>query len=150
MPQSLSSVTLHVVFSTKHRYPLIPSRIRPELHRVMAGILHSSRSRLLSAGGMPDHQHLLVSLDRSMSVSQTLREIKSNSSHWIHRSCPRLRRFAWQGGYSAFSVSHSQIGQLKNYLEHQGQHHRTMTFKEELCALLKSHRVEFDERYLWD
>ena len=150
MSQSLSSVILHFVFSTKHRYPLISSKIRPELHRIIAGTLNSSGCRLLSAGGMPDHQHLLVSLDRSMSVSQALREIKSNSSHWIHRTFPQLRSFAWQRGYSAFSVSHSQIERLKDYLDHQEQHHRTRTFKEELCGLLRSHRVEFDERYLWD
>ena len=150
MSQSLSNLTFHFVFSTKHRRRLILPEIQPRLHQFIAGILRSKKSRLLTAGGMPDHLHLLVSLDRALCVSEALREIKSNSCRWIHQNFPNLSVFAWQKGYSAFSVSFSQVQRVKHYIEHQEAHHQKRTFKEELLWLLKSHRVEFDERYLWD
>ncbi len=150
MSQSLSSLIFHLVFSTKRRRQLISRETQPQLHQFIAGILRSNRSKLLAAGGMPDHLHLLVSLARQVSVAVAVREIKSNSSRWIHESSPKLSRFAWQNGCSAFSVSLSQLEPVKRYIENQEQHHRKRTFREELLSLLKQHRVEYDQRYLWD
>ncbi len=150
MPQSLSSLIFHLVFSTQHRKALISREIESELHKYIAGVLRSKQSRLLTAGGMPDHLHLLVSLDRQISVSEALRDIKSNSSRWIRRHFPNRSRFGWQTGYAAFSVSFSQIQPVRHYIENQKAHHQKRTFKEELVRLLKMHRVDFDERYLWD
>ena len=150
MPQSLSSLIFHFVFSTRHRRALISREIEPELHKYIAGVLRSKQGRLLTAGGMPDHLHLLASLDRQISVSEALRDIKSNSSRWIRGHFPNRSRFGWQTGYAAFSVSFSQIQPVRHYIENQKAHHQKGTFKEELVRLLKRHRVDFDERYLWD
>ncbi len=150
MPQSLSSLTFHFVFSTQHRRAQISREIQPQLYKFIAGILRSNQSRLLAAGGMPDHLHLLASLDRQISVSDALREIKANSSRWIHESFPNLSRFGWQNGYSAFSVSFSQIEPVRHYIHNQERHHQKKTFRQELLWLLKMHQVEFDQRYLWD
>ena len=150
MSQSLSSLIFHFVFSTKHRRHQIPREIQPRLHKFIAGTLRSRQSKLLAAGGMPDHLHLLASLNRQISVSDALQKIKSNSSRWIHESFPELNRFAWQNGYAAFSVSFSHIEHVKRYIQNQERHHRKRTFKEELLLLLKEHLVEFDQRYLWD
>ncbi len=150
MPQSLSSLIFHFVFSTQHRRALISREIEPELHKYIAGVLGSKRSRLLAAGGMPDHLHLLASLDRQISVSEALRDIKSNSSRWIRRKFSNRTRFGWQTGYAAFSVSFSQIQQVRYYIGNQKPHHQKRTFKEELVWLLKMHRMDFEERYLWD
>ncbi len=150
MPQSLSSLIFHFVFTTQHRRAQISREIQPQLYKFIAGILRSNQSRLLAAGGMPDHLHLLVSLDRQISVSDALREIKANSSRWIHESFPNLSRFGWQNGYSAFSVSFSQIEPVRHYIHNQERHHQKKTFREELLWLLKMHQVEFDQRYLWD
>ena len=150
MSQSLSSLIFHFVFSTKHRRQQIPREIQPRLHKFIAGTLRSRQSKLLAAGGMPDHLHLLASLNRQISVSDALQEIKSNSSRWIHESFPKLNRFAWQNGYAAFSVSCSRIEPVRHYIQNQERHHQKRTFKEELLLLLKEHQVEFDQRYLWD
>ncbi len=150
MSQSLSSLIFHFVFSTKHRRRQIPREMQPRLHRFIAGTLRSNQSKLLEAGGMSDHLHLLASLNRQTSVSEALQEIKSNSSRWIHASFPKLNRFAWQNGYAAFSVSFSHIEHVKRYIQNQEAHHRRRTFKEELLWLLREHHVKFDERYLWD
>ncbi len=150
MPQSLSHLIFHFVFSTQHRKARISRDLQPQLHQFIAGVLRFKQSRLLTAGGMPDHIHLLVSLDRQIAVSDALREIKSNSSRWIHENFPKRSRFSWQTGYAAFSVSFSQIKSVARYIDNQERHHQRKTFKEELLWLLKVHQVKCDQRYLWD
>jgi REP element-mobilizing transposase RayT len=137
------------VFSTKNREPHIKLELQPRLFEYIGGVLRNGSCRLLAAGGMPDHVHLLVSFGREDCVADVVRLIKSNSSAWIHET---LRRpdIRWQEGYGAFSVSHSNLDQVRSYLESQQHHHQTMTFQEEFISLLKRHEIEWDERYLWD
>ena len=99
---------------------------------------------------MPDHVHLLVSLDKQISMAETMRIVKANSSRWVHETFPALSGFAWQAGYGAFAVSYSHLERVKNYLERQAEHHRKVTFQEEFIAFLKRHEIDYDERYLWD
>lgn len=150
MPQSFACLHHHLIFSTKNRAPLITADLQPRLFDYVGGILRSEGCALAAAGGMPDHVHLLVSLDRKMSVSDTLRIVKANSSRWVHESCPALSGFAWQVGYGAFAVSYSHLDRVKAYLSQQAEHHREMTFQEEFIAYMQRHEIEYDERYLWD
>jgi len=150
MPQSLAGLYCHFIFSTKNRTPDIRPDWRDRLYEYLGGILRSEGSCLLSAGGMPDHIHLLVSLSKQVSVSDCLRTIKSNSSGWIHDEIPRMRGFSWQAGYAAFTVSYSNLGEVRNYIQNQEEHHRKKTFKEELIVFLKANNIEYDERYLWE
>src|SRR5262245_6052911 len=99
MPQSLVSLHLHIVFSTKHREPLITPDLAPRLHGYIGGIARETGSVLVAAGGMPDHVHLLVSLGRQTSVADLVREVKANSSRWVHDTFPDRPWFAWQAGY---------------------------------------------------
>ena len=68
----------------------------------------------------------------------------------MHETFPELRLFRWQEKYGAFSVSASQLDKITEYIRNQEAHHHKMTFQEEFLALLKKHRLEYDERYLWD
>jgi len=149
MPQSLASLHCHIVFSTKHREPRITSDLQPRLFEYIGGILRNHSARLIGAGGMPDHVHLLVSLGRTLAVADTIRLVKSNSSSWIHAEIG-LAGFRWQEGYGAFAVSHSNIDQVKTYLANQEQHHRRISYQEEFLELLRRHDLEWDERYVWD
>lgn len=149
MPQSFASLHCHLVFSTKHRLPQIKPEIQPRLFEYMGGILRNHSSRLIAAGGMPDHVHLLASLGRSLAVADAVRLVKSNSSGWIHDELA-LADFRWQDGHGAFAVSHSNIGHVKSYLANQEQHHRRISFQEEFLELLRRHELEWDERYVWD
>ena len=149
MPQSLASLHCHIVFSTKERAPFINKEMQPRLYAYMGAIIDKQSSRLIAAGGMPDHIHLLVSMARTLTLADLVRAIKSNSSAWIHKEFPNLRRFTWQDGYGAFAVSYSGIDALENYLAKQEEHHRTMSFKEEFLQLLRRHDLEWDERYIW-
>ena len=147
---SYTCIHFHLVFSTKHRQPFIVEGLEERLYQYIGGLLGNRKSRLLAAGGIPDHVHLLVSLSKELSVSDALRDIKTNSSAWIHETYPDHRTFAWQTGYGAFAVSFGDIDRVKAYIAGQKEHHRRVTFKEEFVALLESHGIEYDERYLWE
>jgi REP element-mobilizing transposase RayT len=150
MPQSFASLHHHLIFSTRHRAPILDGDLLPRLYQYIGGILRAEGCMLVAAGGTADHIHLLASLTRETSVAETLRVIKTNSSKWIHESDPARSGFAWQSGYGAFAVSYSHLERVKAYLAGQAEHHRTMTFQEEFRAFLERHHIAFDERYLWD
>lgn len=148
MPSTYTKLYYHLVFSTQERRALIDSGWEERLYAVIGGIIREHQGVLLAAGGMPDHVHLLVSCRPTVAISSLLRDIKSNSSNWVHEQF--IKSFAWQEGYSAFTVSHSALDDVKSYLAHQKEHHRKRDFKEELLAILRLNEVEFDERYVFD
>jgi REP element-mobilizing transposase RayT len=150
MPQSLACLHVHFVFSTKHREPFLVPELAPRLYGYIGGILRADGSCLIEAGGMPDHIHLLVSLGRQMSVAETVRQVKSNSSRWVHETFPERSSFEWQKGYGAFAVSYSMVDAVRKYIQNQAEHHRVRTFQEEFRELLRKHEIEWDERYVWD
>ena len=150
MPQSFGSLHFHVVFSTKSRQPWIEAELQSRLYQYLGGILRAEKSVLLAAGGMPDHVHLLVSLSRELSIAETVRLVKANSSKWIHRLFAERQQFAWQAGYGAFSVSFSNLPEVKDYIARQPEHHRVRTFQDEFRDFLRKHELEWDERYVWD
>ena len=94
--------------------------------------------------------NLLVSMSREMSVAQLARLVKANSSKWVHQTFPAMQEFAWQTGYGAFSVSHSNLNGVRDYIRNQPEHHRIRTFQDEFREFLRRHEIEFDERYVWD
>ena len=99
---------------------------------------------------MPDHVHLLADISKQQAVSDAVRQLKSNSSAWIHENFPTLQSFAWQTGYGAFTVSFSNVEAVTEYIATQAEHHRVRTFQEEFLDFLKRHEIEYDSRYLWD
>ncbi len=149
MPQSFACLHAHLIFSTKNREPLLVGELPDRLYAYIGGILRNENGSLVAAGGMPDHVHLLISLGRESSMSELLQKIKANSSRWIHETFPDLKGFAWQTGYAAFAVSYSNIEKVTEYLAAQADHHRTVSFQDELLAFLRKHKIAFDERYMW-
>ena len=145
MGHSFTNLLYHVVFSTKNRARVISNDLRPRLLAYLGGIVREQKGTLLQAGGTEDHVHLLLALPPTICLADALRVLKTNSSRWAHENNPR---FAWQTGYSAFTVSQSSVEQVKQYIARQGEHHRRMTFREELIAMLQRHGIEFEERYL--
>jgi REP element-mobilizing transposase RayT len=150
MPQSFTCLHYHLIFSTKNRVPAITADLQPRLYEYLGGILRAEQCVLLAAGGMPDHVHLLCSLHKELAIAAALRLLKANSSKWIHETFPQHRAFAWQAGYGAFAVSYSHLDRVKRYIAGQARHHRRITFQEEFVAFLRRHRIEYDERYLWE
>ena len=148
MPQSLSKVLVHLIFSTKHREPLIGSQIRPRLHAYLVGILDNLKSPSLQAGGVADHVHILFALARTISQADLVEEVKKGSSKWMKTE--GVPTFSWQAGYGAFSVGESQADTVIRYIQNQEHHHRKMTFQEEFRKFLERYKIAYDERYVWD
>lgn len=146
---SYISSYFHCVFSTKERRPSIKPELRERLWPFLGGIARQNKMKAIEIGGVEDHVHILLSLPSTMAVSKALQLIKGGSSKWIHETFPEHRAFAWQEEYGAFSVSVSQLDKTIEYIKGQPEHHRKITFQEEFLALLKKHRIEYDERYLW-
>jgi len=146
---SYISSYFHCVFSTKERQPFITPELRERLWPFLGGIARQNKIKAIEVGGVADHVHILVSLPSTMAIAKSMQLIKGGSSKWIHETFPEQRGFAWQDEYGAFSVSVSQLDKTVEYIKGQEEHHRKMTFQEEFLALLKKHRIEYDERYLW-
>jgi putative transposase len=136
----------HIVFATKGRLPLIHSSWENELYCYLAGIVKRHGGEAIEINGMPDHAHLFVRLI-PCDFPTFMRELKASSSKWAKRHEPK---FAWQRRYGAFTVSESAADAVRDYVRRQKAHHGKRTFEEEYAGLLRNHRIEFDENYLWD
>jgi len=150
MPQSLSKVIIHIVFSTKNREPWLDSAIRPRTHAYLATICRELGGEALRVGGVADHVHIVTTLPRTLSQAGLIEQIKKPSSKWIKALEARYRGFFWQRGYGVFSVGQSQLEAVLQYVQSQEEHHRTHTFQDEYRELLHRHNIEFDEQYVWD
>jgi REP element-mobilizing transposase RayT len=141
------SLTIHLVFGTKNREPVITAEWIGKLHAYLGGTVRGLDAVPLEIGGVADHVHLLVGMKATHRLSDMVREIKSESSRWVHEQTGK-REFAWQDGYGAFSVSPSQCDAVRKYIQNQVEHHRVRSFREEYLDFLKRAGVEFDERYV--
>jgi putative transposase len=147
MPSSHICLNVHLVFSTKDRLPQIKLDWQDRLHAYLGGIVKGLEAMPLAIGGITDHVHLLVSLKSKHRLDHFLRELKAESSGWVHKEL--TKEFQWQVGYGAFSVSPNSISGVKKYIANQAIHHRVKTFEEEYLELLEASGVEYDEKYLW-
>ena len=150
MPQSLSAVYIHLVYSTKERRPLLKDEtIRESLHRYLGRISKQLKCAPIVVGGMEDHVHLLARFGRTITQAEWVKELKRVSNLWLKKE-HRITDFEWHGGYADFSVSQSDLEQVKKYIANQSAHHKKMNFQDELRLLLQQHHVEWDERYIWE
>ena len=149
MSHSYVSNLMHCTFSTKDRYPAIDSELESRLWPYLGGIARENRMKALAIGGTADHVHALLSLPGMMSFAKAVQLIKGGSSKWIHDNFSNQKKFAWQEGYGAFSVSASQVPKTIAYINNQKEHHRKKSFHEEFLELLNKHGIEFDSRYVF-
>ncbi len=150
MGQSLVKNYLHIVFSKKHRQPLIQQPIETELYSYLGGICNKLECQVIKIGGYTDHIHILCLLSKKITLVKLVEELKSHSSKWIKTKGEHYTNFYWQDGYGAFSVNPSQVEIVINYITNQKEHHRKKTFQDEYISILKKHQIEYDERYVWD
>lgn len=148
MAHTYSSCLYHIVFATAGRNPVLVDDIRPSVCEYIGGIVRGLDGVLITSGGIEDHLHLLARLRVRVAVSSAVRDIKAFSSKWINEQQLTRSRFAWQGGFSAFTVSTSQVASVRRYIARQCEHHRSKGYREELLQLLNKHDIAFDERYV--
>jgi REP element-mobilizing transposase RayT len=147
MGHTLTNVLVHVVFATKNREKILTAAIRERLHAYLAQVAINQGARAYLVNGALEHVHLLLRLPARRPLADLVRDLKSNCSGWLRRELSP--NFSWQRGYSAFSVSHSNLSAVYEYIRNQEDHHRRHTYEEELTSLLKLNELEYDERYLW-
>ena len=151
MPQSLSAVYIHLVFSTKERRPFLRDEaIRQSLHAYLASVSKQLECPPLKVGGVEDHVHMLCHFGRTITQAEWVKELKRVSNLWLKEQGRSYLDFQWQGGYADFGVSQSNLQQVIRYIAEQEHHHKKMSFQDELRALLRKHEIEWDERYVWD
>jgi REP element-mobilizing transposase RayT len=150
MSQSLSKVYVHITFRTKNSQNLITEEIEESLFGYIGGICKGLDCNPVQVGGEKNHIHILCLLSRKISQMQLLEEVKKQSSKWIKTKGSKYSSFYWQDGYGIFSVNPTQVEIVKKYIQNQKEHHKKVTFKEELLAFLKKYDVDYDERYLSD
>jgi REP element-mobilizing transposase RayT len=151
MPQSLVQIYTHIIFSTKHRQPLLTTPApQAELHRYLGGACRNLGCPSITVGGAEDHIHILCRLGKTIAIADLIRELKRDSSKWLKKKGNGLAKFGWQDGYAAFSISPAHVEALVKYIQNQEVHHRKTSFQDELRRILKKYAVEYEERYLWD
>ncbi len=150
MAQSLSKVYLHIIFSTKNRENLILPKVEKELYAYIGGVIKNLKGVPININGMPNHIHILSTFPRTITIAKFLEEIKKSSSKWMKTQGSEFVDFSWQGGYAVFSVSQSKVEVVSKYISNQKEHHKKMTFQEEVIQFLEQYGIEYDEKYLWD
>ena len=148
MSDSYTNLLYHNVFSTKDRRPLITPEYEVRLYDYIGGTLRRAGGISLELNNTEDHIHLLAKLRPDRAVSDVLRDLKANASGWMHDVFPALEDFSWQRGYGAFTVSQSNVEEVRNYLRRQKEHHAKISFRDEFILFLKANGIEYDERYL--
>ncbi len=150
MPQSLASLLVHLVYSTKNREPFITPDIESELYAYQASLFQAQGCPALIINGMADHVHALFRLSRTRALCDVVEDVKRYSSKWLKTKGPLQAAFQWQTGYGAFSLGESSIEAATTYIANQKEHHRGRTYQEELRRFLRRYKIEYDERYVWD
>lgn len=150
MPQSLSNILIHLVFSTKYHEPVLPKSIWSSLFAYLATLVRNQGCECYIAGGVADHVHLAIRLSRTITIAKLVEHIKVASSKWVKLQEISLGAFSWQRGYGAFSVNPKGLTSLRSYIANQEEHHSTVSYQTEYRDMLGRCGVEYDERYMWD
>jgi REP element-mobilizing transposase RayT len=149
MSHTYTNIVIHALFSTKDRHPWLTPEIRDEAFCYLGGTINELGGQSLLVNGPRDHVHMLFVQPRTLSIADLMEKVKANSSGWVKDRWPNQRQFGWQTGYGAFSVSKSHVDQVKRYIRNQEEHHRKVSFQEEVLAFLKKQGVEYDPRYVF-
>ena len=150
MANTYHQMYVQAVFAVKYRAAVIEDSWKPKLLGVIGNLINETGCKSIIINGVEDHVHCFFGLKPSISVSDVLKNSKSKSSKWLNESHLLSSRFEWQVGFGAFSYSNSAIGNVFRYIQNQEAHHRKETFRDEYIKLLKKHKVEYDEKYLFE
>ena len=149
-PGTYTQNYVHLVFAVKYREAALNKEIRSRVFAYMSGIVTTLKHKSIIVNGMSDHVHLLIGLNPSNSISDTVHDLKRSTSLFINKERLYKGKFAWQEGYASFTYSKSQIESVYNYILNQERHHQNSNFRKEYIQFLQKFNIEFDERYLFD
>ena len=149
-PGSYTQLYVHLVFAVKNRDAVLSKNIRPRVFEYMSGIITGMKHKSVCVNGVSDHVHLLIGINPSKSISDTVHDIKRSTTLFINTEKICAARFAWQEGYGGFTYSRSQLDNVYNYILNQEKHHSKLTFREEYIGFLKKFEIEYNEQFLFD
>jgi putative transposase len=144
-----TNIVIHALFSTKNRHPWLVVEARAELFAYLGGIVNKLGGQSLLVNGVEDHVHMLLVQPSSLPLADLMEKVKANSSGWMKKRWPAHRNFGWQAGYTAFSVSQSHVEKVSKYIAGQEEHHRRMSFQDEVLAFLNKNGIAYDPRYVF-
>ncbi len=150
MPQSLTKLYAHLIFSTRNREPVLDSAIRPRVHAYLATVIRDMGSAWVVAGGVDDHVHIVFDLGKMVAPVKFVEQVKRESSKFVKTLAPQYSTFYWQRGYGMFSVGPKDREQAEQYVRNQEKHHLARSFQDEYRSILKAYEIDFDEQYVWD
>ena len=150
MPQSFCQIYCHLVFSTKNREKTLKKEIQETVHKYLAGLLRKKGSEYVLVGGVSDHVHILFQIPKQCAPIEMIETLKKDSSKFVKTLGPDYQKFYWQKGYGMFSIGHTQLDTVKDYILNQETHHKKMSFKQEIIKFLTKYGIEYNEEYLWD
>src|SRR6266576_1330067 len=148
MSDSYTNLLYPIVFSTKARRPIITAEYEVRLYDYIGGTIRSLGGISLELNGTEDHVHLLAKLRPDRALSDVLRDLKANATGWMHDVFPALKDFSWQRGYGAFTVSQSNVEEVRRYIARQKEHHRKVSFRDEFIQFLQANGIKYDERFI--
>lgn len=149
-PGTFTQQYVHLVFAVKNHDAALTRNIRKRVFEYMSGIITAMNHKSIIVNGVSDHVHILIGLNPSISISDTVHAIKRSSSLFINKERLCIGKFGWQEGYGGFTYSRSQLENVYNYIHNQEKHHEKSTFKAEYIQFLKNYAIDFDERFLFD
>ena len=149
MANTYSQLFIQIVFAVKGRKSLIREPIRVELEKYIFEIIKSNKQKLYAIYCMPDHSHIFISMKPDISISDLVREMKSNSSSFLKEK-NYISNFSWQTGFGAFSYSKSQAPDVVDYILNQPYHHRKKTFRDEYLEFMTKFGIEYRDEYLFE
>ena len=149
-PGAFTQMYVQLVFAVRYRENILYKSIRPRIFEYMSGIIRSQKHKSIIVNGTSDHVHILFGLNPSVTVSDTVHDIKRGSSLFINNNKLVPGRFSWQEGYGGFTYSRSQIENVYRYIENQETHHAKITFRKEYVNLLEENEIDYDSAYLFE
>jgi putative transposase len=149
MPNTYTQLLIHGVFAVKYRAAIIEKTWQNELFGYIGETLNGLGHKTLIVNGVTDHVHLLFGMKPTLALSDTMRDVKSNSSKWLNKKGILKADFAWQDGFGGFSISKTHLDSVYNYIKNQEEHHKKVTFKEEYLKLLRKNDVVFEEKWIF-
>ena len=148
MANTYSQIILHVIFAVKSRNALLPTCELPRIHAYIAGTLKKLGHFPYAVGGIENHVHILLGFNITHTIPDMVRDVKSMVSRFINDNHMILYRFEWQAGYGCFSYSKSQVETVCHYISRQHEHHKSVSFEDEMRLFLDKFDIEYDERYM--
>ena len=149
-PGAFTKMYVQLVFAVSKRENILFKSIRARIFEYISGIIRDQKHKSIIVNGTSDHIHILYGLNPSVSVSDTVHDIKRGSSLFINNNKLVPGKFSWQEGYGGFTYSRSQVESVYRYIENQEAHHLKGTFREEYLKLLNDNEIDFDSAYLFE